>query len=604
MKYYHGLLQISLIVMLLSVTVASAQDAQEVKLAESYQRSGNHDAALFIFQKLYREGNSSPKVINGIAGSLEALNRITELIDFLKGVVNKNPGIFTYEIDLANAYFLNKQNDVARQMWRRIYQSKPANLMQYRLVAQAMTQFRLFDEAIEVYKEALQNLKNQDAIHLDIGTLYRAQLNYEKAVEHYIIYFRKFKKQQSYIRSLLIGMAKDDEAADRIITTLEKLNYDNDPDINELLANLYIRIKDYEKAFNIIKNIEESDSGQQFAYLSRFAAEAERDGAYAYVIKTYEYVLSSFKTNTNSSFEYRLADAYYMYGMQLFAGGSAESADSQIKKSQLILSDLINSNSTEKFFAAELFADIYKEYFNDLDKALEYYQRVNLNAVGANKADQVRLKMAEVYLLKNELVQSKKVYNEIKSKKFLSLALYSLAELNYFTAHFSAATEQYQRLISTVGMKDTLANNALERLFDIEQFAKDSITFAKYADADLLQRQKKYSEAAKKFSEIYEQQKAVSLPAAYQAVKLYDKLDKTDEAIALLEDCIARYPDDENSDRVLFDLAGNYKKQQKWQQAIENYQHILQRFPNSFYSEQARTFARELNHRIQDQQTP
>lgn len=605
MKFYRALHLIKILLISAGfISLALAQDNPEIKLAESYVRSGNHEAALFIFQKLYRQGNTSTRVINGISNSLEALNRIDEWIEFLHEVISRNPGIFPYQIDLANAYFLNKQNDMAREIWRSVYEAEPYNLMRYRLVAQAMTRFRLFDDAIAVYKQAMQNLKNQEAMHLDIGTLYRAQLNYEMAVEHYIEYYRRFKKQRNYIRSLLIGMAKDDEAADRIIAKLEMLNRDNDPDINELLANLYIRKKEYNRAFGIIKNIEESSAESQYLYLSRFAVEAERDNAFEYVIKAYEYAIAKNREALNASNRFKLAEAYYNFGDDLFKSGKQETAQQKVEKAISILQDLLTGKSPEKYFAAELIADINKDYYNDLDKALQYYNEVNFKAIGVNRADEVRLKKADVYILKNNLEQAAKIYEKVQSKKYLPEALFCQAELSYFNAQFREAGKKYQQVIAMVGMKDTLANNALERTFNIDQFSADSTEFAKYAKADLLKRQKKYSESAKEFARIYYNSNNLSLSSGMKAVNLYNRLNKTNEVITLLEDRLQKYPQDENNDQALFILAANYQKQDNPEQALTMYQDLLMRYPTSFYTDKARAYARELNQKIQQKVNP
>ena len=56
-----------------------------------------------------------------------------------------------------------------------------------------------------------------------------------------------------------------------------------------------MRKKNYQKAFNIIVEIEEKTNNSQFVYLNRFANEAEKDKAFEYVIKSYEHILNKKK---------------------------------------------------------------------------------------------------------------------------------------------------------------------------------------------------------------------------------------------------------------------------------------------------------------------
>ncbi len=583
---------------------AQSLNPQEIKFAENLLRSRNYESALIIFNKHYRAGNHSSKIINGISRSLRELNNFQRWIEFLEEVILKLPQNYTYQIDLGKALYLDKQPDRAMQIWRKVYEAEPPNVMHYRLTAQAMTSFRLFDEAIEVYKKAMATIPNQAQVHLDIGRLYKIQLNYEKATEQFVAYFHKFKKQRSYVRSMLISMAKDNDASDRIISALESLNIDNDPDLNELLTNLYIRKKDYPKALKIVMEIEKTAGSNKFLYLKRFAQEADKDKAYPYVIKAYEYILGASKKTITALTEYKLALAYYAHGKNLFKDQKVEQADNQIQKALQILQNLYDKNTHEKQRAAEALADIYKTHFGDFDRAYELYKGVQFDRFGVNNADRVRIKLADIFILKNDLPSAKKVYLQVKSKKYLPLAAFNMAEISYYSGQFTEAKNSYTKLISKVGMKDSLANNALDRTFEIDEFAGDSLIFSKFVQAALLKRQQKFSESAKQFAELYNAKNNLSFKAGMIAVRLYYRLEKPVEAITLLEDIIKNYPDEGETDLAYFILASGYKKAKEFDKALALYQEILVRFPTSFYSEQARANAREINSHLQDKINP
>lgn len=577
-----------------------AQQRNELHLAENLLHSKNYENALTIFQKYYKTGDTSVRVINGITTCLRELGHNEELIGFLKEITKELPQIYSYSIDLGRAYFLNDQPDSAMQIWKIVYNVKPPQLMRYRLVAQAMTNFRLFDEAISVYEQALKLIPNQDAIHLDIATLYKAQLNYEKASEHYLLYYQKFKQQRNYVRSLLINMAKDDEATDRIIIAIVSFNDNNDPDLNELLANLYMRKKDYEKAFKIITEIENSRSGNSLIYLNRFANEAARDNAYNYVIKAYEFAIKKMNNKFNASMQFNLARAYYKSALNLNRLNKPKESDTRIKKALSILSDLQSKNSVEKYNAAELSGDIYENQFNDLDQALNQYMKIDLKKINVDNADFVCLKIANVFLLKNNLKDAKKYYKRVHGRKYLPVARYNLAELLFFTSEFTKSKKEYESLITNIGMNDSLANNTLDRIFQINQFLQDSINFVAYSKACLLLRQRKYSESAREFRELYFDGNIISYTAGIKAAVLYNRLDKEDEANTILEDLIKSYPDENKIDYAYFLLAYNYQKSKDLANALTMYQKILTRFPTSFYVEQARENARGINKLLQE----
>jgi len=361
-----------------------------------------------------------------------------------------------------------------------------------------------------------------------------------------------------------------------------------------------MRKKDYEKAFEIILEIENSLSHSNLIYLTRFANEAAKDKSYEYVIKAYEYALGKVDKRLSASIRLNLAQSYYNSALNLIRQGDLEISDTRINSALKILEDLQNGASKEKYKAFELSADIYKNQFNDLDLALEHYAMINLSKVGSINADQVRLKIADTHLLKNNLGEAEKFYKQIKSKKFMPIAQFNLAELQYFTALFTRSKNSYNRIISQVGMRDSLTNNAMDRKFQIDQFLADSTNFARFSQASLLKRQKKYSEAAKKFRELYFSINITSFTAGMEAVLLYNRINKTNESNLILENIIKIYPEEDKTDFAYFLLANNYKEMENLEDALATYQELLIRFPTSFYIEHAREYAREINNTLQE----
>jgi len=596
MKFYRALPPIRILFfILLYVLIVNAQQNNEIKYAENLLRSRSYEPALLIFQKQFNNGNTSASVVNGLSRCLEELHMVEEWIVFLKEVIVKLPASFNYQVHLGKAYYMNDQKELAQETWEKVYIHSPPEIMRFRLVGQSMIQLRLFDEAIEVYENALEKMNNQDALNLEIAKLYRAQFDYEKATEHYLKYYLKFKKQHGYVRTMLINMAKDDEATERIIKKVQAFDNDEDPDLQEILSNLYMRKKDYAHALEIILSIENRSAKKQFTYLNRFAVEAEKDKAFEYVILAYENIINFNNSTTSSDAELKLAKAYFRSGIDLLDEDKKEQSEALIKKAHLLLEKMMTDNLAKKYQAAELSGDIYKIYYNDLDQGLLKYKLISLNRVGPVNADQVRVKMADIYILKNNLENAVKEYKSVKSKNYKAFSKYNLAEINYFNAQFSKAKKGYQDLISKVGMKDSLANNAMDRSFEIELFTSDSVNYAKFVSASLLERQNKFSEAAKIFEEVYNSQNIVSFASGLKAVKLYNRLNKEIEANILLEGLIENYPEEEQIDYIYFLLANNYKKAHDYGSALSLYQEILIMFPTSFYVDEARSYAREIN---------
>lgn len=602
MKYFPALrlIKIFFFTFISFASVIAQQSRIELKLAEQFSRTGDYESALLLYNKHYSNGDRSVTVINGVNRCLKELNLTEQRISFLKEVSVDSPMLFNYKIDLGSAYHTNDQFDLALKIWQEVYSVKPADIMRYRLVAQAMTNERLFSEAIAVYEEAKDKIKNQETINLDIANLYRAQLDYENATYHLLEYFRAFKKRDNYVQSQLIHMAKDDDAADRIIGTIVDYNTFNDPDLNELLSNLYIRKKDYNHALKIILEIEKKNNDDKFVYLNRFAREAEKDKAFDYAIIAYEFILKNTSSNSVPTIEIKLADACYHSAINLSKSGDKTLADKLIIKAHALLQSLIENKTAQKYLAAEMMGDIHKLYFNDLDEALKNYLFIDIRAINKEEADRLYFKIADIHILKNQLPEASQQYKKVITPNYKSKALFNLAEIMYYKGEFSDAKEMLNTLLLQIGMGDTLANNSMERIFEIDMFLADSSAYAEYARATLLKRQNKYSEAAGKFNEIFLSRKITSYNAGMHAAKLYNQLNKEQEANIILEQLIDKYPDEEQIDYTYYLLGNNYRKKNDIVNALVLYQYILVHYPTSLYSELARTNARELNDRIKE----
>ncbi len=602
MKYYPVLRQIKIVLFLFLILSPcfAQQSAIELKLAEQFTRTGDYESALQLYKKRYSGGDKSVKIINGLNQCLRELNYIDERISLLQEATILFPKSYNYQIDLGTSYHINEQFRLAMETWEKVYSFEPADVLRYRRVAQAMTNARLLNEAIEVYKEGLVKVKNQQTLNLDIGNLYRVQLDYENATFYLLEYYRKFKKRGGHVRSQLINMAKDDNAADRIISAIEDFNKENDPDLKELLSNLYIRKKDYDNALKIILEIDGTAKNNNFVYLDRFAKEADKDKAYNYVIKAYEYILSHNPAKSIPNIEIKLADAYYQLGIRQFKSGRQNRANKSVKKAQTLLQNLIEKKTAQKYLAAELLGDIQKTHFNDLDSSLSYYKQIKISAISKSNADRIYFKIADIHILKNQLNSALEQYKMVSSKNYKFNASFNIAELDYYNGQFSMAKEKYITLLSQIGMKDTLANNVMDRIFEIDVFSSDSSAYAEYTRANLFKRQKKYSEAAGKFQEIFNTRSITSYYAGINAAQIYIQLNKEVEAKTLLLQLIENYPDEEQIDHVYFLLANSYRKEKDLSNALTLYEEILVRFPTSLYSESARSYARQISAQIKE----
>ena len=171
-----------------------------------------------------------------------------------------------------------------------------------------------------------------------------------------------------------------------------------------------------------------------------------------------------------------------------------------------------------------------------------------------------------------------------------------LAEISYFNGNFDDALKKLNEL--TKNSISDAANDALSLQIFIQETMKPSAAALKeFAKADLLQRQRKLSEALTQFEAILQN---------------YPKSEIIDETMMSIGDVLTlmkRYPDAVSSyeklskdfpesivlDRSLMKAGQIYELGISDKlKAIETYQRLLEKFPNSIYVSEARKRIRKL----------
>ena len=203
-QFYRNLLIFNLLIFLLSLPgFLEAQESNTLKLAKSLEKTGQYEESLKLYQKLFDGGTETFQVIEGIKNNLIELRRYDDLILFFSNLVEKNPQQINYLIDLGKAWYLKGDEKNAFRCWKETIESAPQNPTVYRLVGLTMIDLRLFDDAIKIYEQAIKNVKGQESLYRDIAALYKAQLNYEKAVQNLLLFYTYFQKQFGYVQSFL-----------------------------------------------------------------------------------------------------------------------------------------------------------------------------------------------------------------------------------------------------------------------------------------------------------------------------------------------------------------------------------------------------------------
>ncbi len=584
----------------ISVPLFAQHPNQMLRTADALERNHQYREALDLYQKLYKKNNHDMSSVAGIKKCFIGLQQYTELIQFLEQITNTAPPVSSLYIDLGEAYFLNNQRDRALGTWRTYLDNNRQDPTSFRLVAMAMIRVRLFDEAIQVYREAIKTLKNQENLYVDIANLYLAQLNYEKATENFLAYYEVQPKQIAFIKRQLLFIS--DKSKD-IIPVTNEINrflqgHPDDIQIREILGGLYLKNKDYDLAFTVYQFLDQKQKSGLF--IQRFSLEAYQNKAYVHAIKGYEYFLTHYPEPPASlQIRYELARSY-----AALANTDSASSAAIMEKATALYKELIALNERSDLAGRCMInqGDIYFRYYYDLDEALLYYNRYLKVQTKGKQNDEVHLRVGDTYLTKNQTEDALQAYREATLGIMQNAAWLKVAETYFYTARFSEAETIYSRLLSQITSNDPMVNDILSRQILLKQAEKDSLSLSQFAHAELLRFQKKLSLAAEEFSELSRKENNLRFMAGVTAGQLYLTLGKIEMAKTVLSDLHEAVPENTASDHILMLLANCEEKLGNPDAALSLYNEIMIKYPTSFQIQKVREKARILTSRLTQEQ--
>jgi predicted negative regulator of RcsB-dependent stress response len=235
----------------------------------------------------------------------------------------------------------------------------------------------------------------------------------------------------------------------------------------------------------------------------------------------------------------------------------------------------------------------------DLDRALEAFRLVEGMREGGDLMVHAKLQSARIMTAQNRLEQARAAYGSLQKVALTSVrdaAIFELAELDYFETRFDTAVAVFKGLGADV--RNDLANDALKYLYFIQENAASTrAALVAFARADLLVRQRKYSEALQRFKDTWRAFPVAFLSdvAALRVGELELAVGQTDSAFVTFRFIADTMETSILRDRALLLMAEAQERLLRDRvRALAAYEELLERFPASIYAELSRQRIRVL----------
>ena len=460
----------------------------------------------------------------------------------------------------------------------------------------------MYDHAMAVLDQGATINTEHDPLYMEKASLCHTMNNYSDAFEYYLLELErapeKYNTVKSRFYSLLLYDVNKSIADEMRIALLRKTQ--EKPDNNEyalLLIWFATQQEDYETALTQCISLDRR-SNDQNGQIIGLADICYNNGQYGLARTAYDHVAGKGKINP-------------FYGPAVI--GSIRSEDRLLKdnpatpvKSYENLSRRIEEayndvGSKEYPGLAEIQADIMTYRLNRSEEAIALLLRVIEQTQDKNLTNQLKLKLADIYLYTDEVWEATLLYSQVdKAMKEAPLgheARFRNARLRYFIGEFAWAEAQLNVLKAATSK--LIANDAMSLSLVISDNLEADTTgyeLKRLAQADFKIYQQKDDEALPLLDAICYDGNEISKPhAVYRIAEIKEKQQDFVTADSLYLQIVNDFPDSYMADDALMRAALLEDRQLKKREAAQqHYERLIDDYPTSLYSAQAKKNYRKL----------
>ncbi|MBI5474097.1 MAG: tetratricopeptide repeat protein [Ignavibacteriae bacterium] len=606
------LLVAGLVVLSLRASSQTSDANNRYRLAQSYEQSGDFESAIKLYRDLASADPTNYMFFDGLRRSLLHLKRYDEAIGLIKSRLAQSPNDVNLLCMYGSAYYQSGNEKDAITAWERAIAIDPANQNIYRLVANTMMENRLLERAAEMYRRGRVACNDPNLFTMELAQLLAVTMDYAGATQEFLRYLSQAPGQLGYVQSRLAQFTDKQEArtaAIQVVRAAQKSS--DDVNLHRLLGWLLLEGKQYDDAFEVYKEIDRFSNAQGNEIFS-FAERAYKEGAYAAAAEAFK-----------AAIDIPLAPQrlpFAKFGYALAMKELSVQADSSDVVPQ---SGSVPESRSRYATAIDYFRRIIAEYPNTDHAARSYYQIGTIQFTkyfdldGAlasfNAVEQfvppmntvlydVFLKTGEVLTARGDTTAAAGRFRRVVAASNATPdqqdeATYRLAELEYFKGNF----EEALRLLQTISAntKADYANDAIQLLtFLQENSISSAAPLKEFAQADLLSRQKKYSEATTALQKLIDKNPQALFvdDGLMKIASLQTSLRQYADALATYQRLLDQFKESSIAlDKAQFNIAAlyDYRLNEKTK-ALTAYEKLLADYPASLLVDQARKRIREL----------
>ncbi len=595
-----------LLVILLSVPVFlwaqnNPTQQQRYMLGQGYLQAGQLEKAKSIYEELYNQNPDNFQFFEALNNVYLQLKDYQGSIQIIQNRMQKiTPDADMYGL-LGSTYYLMGNSEQAYKTWDEGLQKLPPDPMKYRIIANYVLDRRDFDKAIEILKKGKNESNDPVIFSYQLADLYALTMRFTEAAEEYVFILNQNPQQVSNVQNKIFNYINKTDALPKTIEVFENNAGDNQG-IRYLLARLYVENKNYQKAFDLYLDLDK-EFKKQGTDLVRLADLLYSDGNYKTAEKFYNEIIDRFSDSPvvssaklgyaktlEAQVEQNTGDSWKPY--HGFNSVSQDKIDKIVSAYNDVISQFPNSDVALESYLQLGNLKLYSQ--GDLASAEDYYNKILTKAPFSAFGAPAELASGKIELMKGNLDAAAGFFQKVTKRPKIpedqkNSSKYLLARIDFYKGNFKEAKNQLVQILNNLG--DNYANDAIELSLLLNTTMNDSSELVRFANAEFLADQKKFTEAAEKYHLVAENPKAFMLKniAELREAEMELAAGNTDKSVEMLDSIAGEESKNIYSDKALYLLGNIYEfGLNDTTKAIEKYEELLAKYPSSLYLDDAR----------------
>jgi tetratricopeptide (TPR) repeat protein len=598
-----------------AICFAQVDINNKIMLAQSFEQAGDYDRAAILFEEIYSVQPQNYQVFESLNRVYTQAKKYEKSVSLIQNRIKSNPKDINLFGMLGTTFYLMGNESKAFDAWEDGIKTQPENQMSYRIIANHALQRRAFEKAIDYLKRGKAVSENPELYAYDLANIYSLTMQYKEAAAEYCSLLEKQPTQLSAVENRILTYSNKPGALEQTIEVLENRNNNNNISFDYLLARLYVESKAFDKAYLSYQRIDERQQNKG-AELYNFAQMVFNEGEYQLSAKIFEDIIKKYPASPYAS-QSKLG---YAKTSEAILEAETSAVNPNWKpiigkifvdglKAKAVINNYLEltnfySNSEVAFEAFFRIGKIYFLKLNDLNEAQKYFERIIRDASLSRFAVESSEQLGKLFLLNGDLQKAKENYARVITngralEENRNYANYQLARISLFEGNLPDAKEKLGAVVAN--LKDNTANDAIELSLLVNTASADSSNLLKFINAEFLTEQKKFSEAADEYRKIALNPNAFILHhiSKLREAEVVLAMDSVDKSLEILSGIIEEAEKNIYADKALY-LAGKIYQYNKknYPKAIEMFEMLLAKFPNSLYQDESRNSILEIRNKL------